>query len=259
MYPVITAVLTFFFIFVFQGRDKMMENLVPSVCAAIATVAVAIGVYCRTVGRAATDIYIEQLNAVEAIEKEADRLRAELAAPTSSIELIFEPDTVPYREEIRRHEPQVFIVGGTDRTFKGPPATFTQRIFRVCARNTGPDPFDKVAVLLKNLAPAVQRFNDVPLHQMHDNNTDEIYQQEFSLGAYDHKFVDVVFMNSTEKHCRLYHAAQHIDQQLPGNAYIATLAVKARGHKPNYYRFEIRVDGGELSFWQCPAATASST
>jgi hypothetical protein len=164
--------------------------------------------------------------------------------------LIFKPDTIPFKEDIRgREQYQMYIFPADEVRAQARAATgIIQRVFRVCAQNNGAEPADLVTVLLNRLEPPVQRFNDIPLHLMHDNNAEGVFQQSFSLGANDHKFIDVVFMNTFEKTCRIYHAAQHIDQILPGAAYTATLSIKARGHKPRYYQYKIRVSAGELSF-----------
>lgn len=170
------------------------------------------------------------------LQRRIDRL-----TPKHDLRLSFEPGKAPYFESYPGQS--AVVAGNGKQTIVGEP--WIKQLFRICAHNDGQDSIEDVSVSLTRFDPPLPKFNDVPLHKMHDN---DVWEKSFHLNPDDHQFVDLVFKRSTETEFRLYHAVPFLEQKVPAGKYDAILSIKGRGHRARFYRFNVSVDeNGDLN------------
>lgn len=152
------------------------------------------------------------------------------------------PSGAPYYEEYSIQ--RVTTTASGQQIPSGPKSV--KQVYRVCARNVGATSIANVSVTLVRFEPALPRYNDLPLHQMHDVGVNGVCQQTFSLGPSDHQFVDLFFKHSVDNFFQVCHVLSHLNQAITGDSYRAIVAVKGGDAAPTLYTFNVRVESDRL-------------
>jgi hypothetical protein len=180
---------------------------------------------------------------IRVLEKALTQARAENARLKSEpLRLSFDPRIAPYYEE---YPIQRVITTASGQQVPSGPASVKQ-VYRVCAHNDSAVTVENISVMLTRLDPSVQRYNDLPLHVMHDAGINGVYQQTFSLGPHDHQFIELFFKHSVDKDFKVCHALSHVSQDIASGAYRAFVTVKGRNTRPRPYAFNVRIESDRL-------------